>query len=530
MIRLRSAVCVMLPVASVLLLSVSCRSSKAVAKIGDTTIDQTEWRVFRTDLPPGTSDAAALDLLIRREVAWKQAERNGLLNSAGWKEAEPRIRRTVLIRSYLESLKGPAMPTEDEVKGFFLSHSEERQVAHILCRTQEAAAAVRARLDKGEAFERVVASSVDPTASKNKGELGWIKRDAVVQPFAKEVFTAKVGDLCGPFQTEFGWHVALVKAKRAPSPEEFEKNKPALMAQAREMAIAPKRDEILKSLRLKYPLVVDEGVLALAPNPATAAVDGERIAGRVDDLGISLKELEAFMRTAIGQGMPEHSMGVAAKKRFLDMLADDLRLTLAAKKAGVEKKPEVKATLWEAQRQAVYQGFALNHLRKLQLTDAELQAYQAQNAEKFRGVGAIRMNILVAQNPHAAAAAATEATKGAAWGGLVKKYGNVESTGNWDPGYLELVALKKLLPPEALKALTTAPLGTTIGPVDGPEGPMLFKVLERRPGDMLPIDQCRDQVREDYLKQKGRERVETFLDGEGRKDLKIQIFKENLAP
>jgi hypothetical protein len=506
----------------------ACRRDVEVASVDGRPISLEAYRWASRELATAPTPEALLDRLVRWEVAWGQADRTGMLRGPAWQEAGPRIRRAVLIRAYLESQVGRPMPTVDEVKGFYLSHGEERQVAHILSKTEAAAKAVAARVRKGEPFESLVGLSTDPSAAKNKGDLGWIKRQAVVPEFAKEVFGATVGEVRGPFQSSYGWHVALVKAIRKPTEEDFAKKRVELLAQAREMVLGPVREEVLKALRPKYPLSADDAVLALKPTKETAETEGARIAGTIGGVGISLRELDTFIESAVAAGMPDHSMGVAAKRRFLDMMGDDIRLALAAEKAGLHKKPEVRAALYIAERQAVTRAVGLAHLRQLKPDDATLQAHLSKFPDRFRGVGAVKVNLLVAKNPHEATEAAKDAEKGLPWKEIVRRHANVEATGNWDPGFLELAALKKILSPEAVKALQVNPLDSFVGPLDSPDGSMLFRILERRAGDVLPLDQCRDQVRLDYLEAKGPDLVDAFLDGEASRGLKVQRHPERI--
>ncbi len=506
----------------------ACRREAEVARVEGRPITVAAFQLASSELAVAPTPEALLARLVRWEVAWGHAEKTGMLKGPAWQEAGPRIRRNVLIRAYLESVVTRPMPSVDEVKGFYLSHGEERQVAHILCKTEAAAKAVAVRLKKGEALESLAALSIDPTAGKNKGDLGWIKRQAVVPEFAAEVFGAQVGEVRGPFKSTFGWHVAVVKATRKPTEEDFGKKRVELLAQAREMVLAPVREEALKALRPKYPLTSDDTVLALKPTKETAATEGGRVAGTIGGVGISIRELDAYIESAIAAGMPDHSLGVAAKRRFLDMMGDDIRLALAAEKAGLQKKPEVRAALWLAERQAVARAVGIAHLRQMKPDEAALQAHLTQFPDRFRGVGAVKVHLLVARAPHEATAAAKAAEQGTAWKELVRKFGNAEATGNWDPGFLEVAALKKILPPEAVKALQTNPLESLVGPLDSPDGPMLFRILERRAGDVLPLDQCRDQVRLDYLEAKGSDLVDAFLDGEASRGLKVQRFPERI--
>jgi peptidyl-prolyl cis-trans isomerase C len=54
--------------------------------------------------------------------------------------------------------------------------------------------------------------SVCPSGKSAKGSLGKFKQGAMVPPFDKAVFSPKnkVGDVIGPVQTQFGWHLILI--------------------------------------------------------------------------------------------------------------------------------------------------------------------------------------------------------------------------------------------------------------------------------------------------------------------------------
>lgn len=530
---LRRATWIQLPLLAAVCLTPACtRKEKVVARVADESITQAQWKCYAAEVPKPTPRQAALEGLVRREVAWEQARRQGLLKGEAWQAVAPRLRRTVLIRAYLDNLPGRPPASETEVKGYYLSHGEERHVQHILSKTAKEAWAAHQRLKHGEPFERVAeALSADPTVAKNHGDLGWIKRGTVVPEFSQAVFSAKEGDLCGPFQSQFGWHLAVVKEKRSPTAEDFEKNKLRLMEEARELVNAPKRQEALKPLREQYPLVVDQALLELNPQTTKPKPeDGKRVVGTVGRVGITLRELETFMLESMGGGGFDHSVGAATRKRFLDLYGDDIRLALAAEKAGLDKRPAVQAAIWQAWRKAVYKGFKVNHLRGLKVSDKDLAAHHAQFPDRFLAIGAVKVYLLVAQDQLAAAEAAKEAAKGTPWKKLVDKYANKDSTGAWDAGFLEIAALKKILPPEVVTALQNEPKEAILGPVDGPEGPMLFKVLDRRPGPVMPLDQCKDTVRVDYLATHGEEILEKYLDGEGRQGIPVQLFPENLLP
>jgi len=102
--------------------------------------------------------------------------------------------------------------------------SEERQAAHILiavkpdAKDDEKAAALKkaeallaqAKANPAKFGDLAKANSQDPGSAPQGGELGSFARGSMVKPFEDAVFTAKAGDIVGPIQTDFGYHIIKV--------------------------------------------------------------------------------------------------------------------------------------------------------------------------------------------------------------------------------------------------------------------------------------------------------------------------------
>ena len=510
---------------SIVLLGVACnRPSKPVARIGEEWVGQAQWKVFLSELPKGTPSEVALDQLVRREVAWEQARRAQLLDGEAWQMASTQIQRSVLVRAYLDAQPGESPASEETLRNVFLPHNEERHVLHILCPTRAAAAVAQQRIKKGEAFDKVAdALSTEPSLGQNHGDLGWMKRQAMAPEFGKVVFEAKAGDLCGPVQSKAGWHVILVKEVRLPTVTDFEKERPRLMREDQDRVNAPKRTLVVPALNAKYPCELDPVVLSADQTLVPAPGDAKRVAGRISGKEISLLELKGFMASS-----PQmHTPNAAIKTKFLNLLGEDVRIAIACEECGIAKKPEVRAAVWQALRNACYEAYGDNYIQHLKIPDQDLAAHHDRYPERFASIGAWKVNFLVAKGAPEAGNALAEATKGTPWKQLIAKFANIDSTGNWDPGFIEIATLGNVLPRPAVEALAKAPLNSVIGPIQTPDGPMLFKVLDRRAGSPLPLDKCLDQVREDYLRTHATELVEKYLGGEGRTGIKIELFPEN---
>lgn len=114
----------------------------------------------------------------------------------------------------------------------------EYNAAHILLATEEEALAVVARLDAGEDFAAVAAEvSTDTGSGAQGGDLGWFGMGMMVPEFEAAVVTATVGTLTAPVQSQFGWHLILLKETRDQAPPPIEAAREAIVGQLQQAAI-----------------------------------------------------------------------------------------------------------------------------------------------------------------------------------------------------------------------------------------------------------------------------------------------------
>jgi len=124
--------------------------------------------------------------------------------------------------------------TEEELATYYederyrFQTDEERQARHILLSldTEDAeagAAAIIARLDAGEDFEALAAElSEDAGTSGQGGDLGWVSKGLLIGPFEDTLFAMEVGDVQGPVETDFGYHIIRLEEIRAGEVRTFE--------------------------------------------------------------------------------------------------------------------------------------------------------------------------------------------------------------------------------------------------------------------------------------------------------------------
>ena len=95
----------------------------------------------------------------------------------------------------------------------------EYHASHILVATEAEAKDLKTQIDGGADFaELAKAHSTDGSAAGG-GDLGWFGPGMMVKPFEDAVVGMKAGEVAGPIQTQFGWHlIKLTETRDAAAP------------------------------------------------------------------------------------------------------------------------------------------------------------------------------------------------------------------------------------------------------------------------------------------------------------------------
>ena len=116
------------------------------------------------------------------------------------------------------------MPTlEDAQDAIETAPLEFTQVcsSHILVETEAEAETVIERLDAGEDFATVAAEvSIDTGSGAEGGSLGCGAAATYVSAFAEATVSAPIGEVTGPVETEFGFHIIVVDERSVATPED----------------------------------------------------------------------------------------------------------------------------------------------------------------------------------------------------------------------------------------------------------------------------------------------------------------------
>ncbi len=132
--------------------------------------------------------------------------------------------------------------------------AEQRTVSHILIPVKadaneaDRAAAkklaeevmAKARANPAKFGDLARQYSKDPGSAEQGGDLGTFARGTMVPTFENAAFGAKVGDIVGPVQTEFGWHIIKVNGIKEAHVPPFDEVKAQIEADLKRQQAAQK--------------------------------------------------------------------------------------------------------------------------------------------------------------------------------------------------------------------------------------------------------------------------------------------------
>ena len=188
--------------------------------------------------------------------------------------------------------------------------AERRRASHILItsgpeRSEEEALqlaeSLRARIDEGEDFAALAEEfSDDPGSAGQGGDLGWIEPDVMMPEFEESLYDLSVGEVAGPVETDFGWHIIQLQDIEAPRGQSFEEARSEIAEEIR----AERADDLYIELRERLIDLVYADPTGL---PAIA-----------DDLALQLETAGPFSRF--------NAQGVLAEPQVLEAAFSDMVL------------------------------------------------------------------------------------------------------------------------------------------------------------------------------------------------------------
>ena len=154
---------------------------------------------------------------VSREEAFNQA-----LHQAGltMDQLRAQVRDQLPVQKVQQQVTGNTQASQEEVQKYYEQNKasqfttpEQRCVRHILFTKDQKAKAeeVKKQLQNGADFAQLAKQySQDPGSAEKGGSLGCLGKGDTVPSFDQAIFSAKKGEIVGPIETQFGYHIIQV--------------------------------------------------------------------------------------------------------------------------------------------------------------------------------------------------------------------------------------------------------------------------------------------------------------------------------
>ncbi len=161
-----------------------------------------------------------------------------------------------LAGTVLEKTAGAAI-TDEALKAAYAAKyaaaepSKEFHAAHILVTTEDEAKAIKDQIDGGADFTALAKEKSTGPSGPNGGDLGWFSAGMMVKPFEDAVKALKPGEVSGPVETEFGWHIIKLDEVRDAAVPSMEDARDDLAGDIRQKAVEARVTEVTGAAKIE---------------------------------------------------------------------------------------------------------------------------------------------------------------------------------------------------------------------------------------------------------------------------------------
>ena len=141
-------------------------------------------------------------------------------------------KRDLMAQMAIRDLFKEVSVSDEEIKGYYdenqaqFKKGETVSAKHILVEAEEKCNEILASINAGEkTFEEAAKEFSSCPSGQRGGDLGEFGKGQMVNEFEEAAFSAEIGQVVGPVQTQFGYHLIKVEKKNEATVASFEEVK-----------------------------------------------------------------------------------------------------------------------------------------------------------------------------------------------------------------------------------------------------------------------------------------------------------------
>ena len=176
-----------------------------------------------------------LDEVIDQKLLATEASKRAIQSDPLARRRLAAARERILGDMLVERMVEKAV-NENAIRGLYdeqiklSKQSQEYHVRQIVAANQADADTIRKALGSGASFEGLAMKLSTDTATRfDGGDIGYLTPDAMPEPYAAALKTAKTGEIVGPFRTDAGFAILKVEDVRLEKPISLEEARPQIV-------------------------------------------------------------------------------------------------------------------------------------------------------------------------------------------------------------------------------------------------------------------------------------------------------------
>ena len=242
--------------------------NKVLARVGTKNITSADVDAMIATMGPQGQNyqsaqgrAAVLEQLIAQRLFLLDAQRNLLEREQAFKDQLAAVKEQLLMEYAISKCVESVRVTEDEVRGYYDTHKDEMtegetvNASHILVDSEEKATEILAAINAGElTFEDAAREHSSCPSSAQGGNLGDFGRGQMVPEFDTACFEMEEGEVRGPVQTQFGYHLIRLNKKNAAEPLSYNDVRSTLYEQLTREKQQNAYQSKINQLKILYPV------------------------------------------------------------------------------------------------------------------------------------------------------------------------------------------------------------------------------------------------------------------------------------
>jgi peptidyl-prolyl cis-trans isomerase C len=213
------------------------------------------------------------------------------------------LEKNLLRDKLFQKLLSASEPTEDDAKKYYdenlekYKQKEQIKAAHILFKVEkdtsdkdkkaklaEAKKVLAEAKKSGADFGELAKLHSEGPTKERAGDLGSFSRGRMVKPFEDAAFAAKAGDIVGPIETQFGFHIIKVFEKTPEAQRSFDEVKDSILTSLKARQKSKATRELLDQLKSTATVeILEPGVSLDAKRPALGGATDRALPGAKGD-------------------------------------------------------------------------------------------------------------------------------------------------------------------------------------------------------------------------------------------------------